>query len=139
MPVTPNFYISHQWLRELKRGGQRTIVGIYFRVKDDEQVLVGHYGQSQTRVTAAEAVRIVRESSDARGYQVLIPRRIEPKEISRIRKLRQGIGWRYWPDAHGKRPCPCEVCQKGMIKSKTIRDRKPRENVPRWSQAPELE
>lgn len=26
MPVLQNYYISHQWLRELKRGGQKKIV-----------------------------------------------------------------------------------------------------------------
>lgn len=29
MPVTRNFYISHQWLRELKRRGQGAIAGVY--------------------------------------------------------------------------------------------------------------
>jgi len=29
MPVTRNFYISHQWLRELRRLGGGTIVAVY--------------------------------------------------------------------------------------------------------------
>jgi len=139
MPVTPNFYVSHQWVRELKQGGQRTLVGVYFRVKDQEEVLVGHYGTPHVRVTAAEAVRIVRDARDARGYEVLIPRRIDPHEILRVRALRQGIGWRYWPESHGKKPCPCECCQKGRIKSKSIRERSGRTHAPRWSQPPEEE
>lgn len=28
MPVLQNFYVSHQWLRELKRGGARTFIGV---------------------------------------------------------------------------------------------------------------
>ena len=32
MPVTRNFYASHQWLRELKRRNQGPIAGVYFRV-----------------------------------------------------------------------------------------------------------
>ena len=139
MPVTPDFYVSHQWVRELKQSGQRTIVGVYFRVKDDEEVLVGHYGQSHARVTAAEAVRIVRKVQDARGYEVLILRRIEPKEILRVRELRQGIGWRYWPESHGKKPCSCDFCQKGRIKSRSIRERNARTNPPLWSQPPPAE
>ena len=43
VPVVRNFYISHQWLRELKRQHGASIVGIYFRIDDDEQVWVGHY------------------------------------------------------------------------------------------------
>ena len=31
LPVGPDYYVSHQWLRELKRRGQRTIVGVYFQ------------------------------------------------------------------------------------------------------------
>jgi hypothetical protein len=131
MPVTPNFYISHQWIRELKRSGQRTLVGVYFRVEDDEEVLVGHYGRSHARATAAEAARIIRDAGDARGYQVLILRRIQPKEIIGVRTLRQGIGWRYWPEAHGKKPCPCEVCQRGQIRSAAIRERGVRTDLPR--------
>jgi phage-related protein len=39
VPVTRNFYVSHQWLRELKRhNAGRTVAAIYFRVPDDEQV-----------------------------------------------------------------------------------------------------
>src|ERR1700757_2114172 len=54
VPVTRDFYISHQWLRELKRGGQRTIWGIYFRVPDDEPVQVGHFGNPHVSMTAAQ-------------------------------------------------------------------------------------
>src|SRR5262245_58890118 len=42
-PVTPSFTVSHQWLRELKRTGARTIVAATFRIADDEPVLAGHY------------------------------------------------------------------------------------------------
>src|SRR5215470_2080907 len=55
MPVTRNFYVSHQWLRELKRRGGATIVGIYFRVPDVETVWVGHYNQAHQQMTAAQA------------------------------------------------------------------------------------
>ncbi len=47
MPVTDNFYVSHQWLRELKRIGQRTIVGVYFRIPDEQKVMAGHALQSE--------------------------------------------------------------------------------------------
>ena len=51
MPVTDNFYVSHQWLRELKRNGQRTIVGVYFRIPDDQPVMVGHYNSVYLTLT----------------------------------------------------------------------------------------
>jgi hypothetical protein len=34
VPVAPNFYASHQWLRELKRRNQGPIAGVYFRIPD---------------------------------------------------------------------------------------------------------
>jgi hypothetical protein len=37
MPVTRNFYVSHQWLRELKRGGQWTICAVYFHIPDEQR------------------------------------------------------------------------------------------------------
>jgi hypothetical protein len=55
VPVTRSFYVSHPWLRELKRRGQGTISGVYFRLPDDEPVWVGHYAQNHRRMTAAQA------------------------------------------------------------------------------------
>src|SRR5438046_2291687 len=62
MPVTRNFVVSHQWLRELKRFGGGTIVGVYFRVSDDEVVEVGHYNSVHVAMTAAEAVGLMMAS-----------------------------------------------------------------------------
>ena len=36
VPVTRNFYVSHQWLRELKRSNQGAIAGVYFRIPEPE-------------------------------------------------------------------------------------------------------
>jgi hypothetical protein len=44
MPVLQNFIVTHQWLRDLRRRGQRLYCGVYFRIpwpkqqcgKDDE-------------------------------------------------------------------------------------------------------
>jgi len=122
MPEVEDFQVSHQWLRELKRSGQRTIVGIYFRVPDDQRVLIGHYSRKHRELTAAEAVGIVRDAEAAEGFEVLIPRRIEPDEIHRVAALPQVTGWRYHPGAKGTKPCGCPFCTKGDIKSKRIRD-----------------
>lgn len=67
VPVTRDFFVSHQWLRELRRGGKRTFAGIYFRVPDDEIVWLGHYGQAHTPVSAAEAVALFMSADDRQG------------------------------------------------------------------------
>lgn len=105
MPVTRHFYISHQWLRELKRGRRAMIVAIYFRIPDDDPVWVGHYHQAHRRMTAAEAAAVIMASEEREGYEVIVPRRIDKKEIRRIKHLPQVTGWRYYPNAHGRRPC----------------------------------
>jgi hypothetical protein len=119
MPVTPDFYLSHQWLRELKRGGQRTICGVYFRIPDDESVWVGHYNRNQRALSAAEAVDLIMTSEAAEGYEVLVPRAIAPGEIQRVRTLPQVVGWRYQPGAHELSTCMCVVCNPpGTINSR---------------------
>lgn len=122
MPVTRNFYVSHQWLRELKRRGQGAIAAIYFRVPDDEIVWLGHYNQAHQRMTAVEATAVIHDAAPAEGFEVIIPRRIEANEIHRVRMLPQVIGWRYYPGAHGKRPCGCSYCQRGQYGARRLRD-----------------
>ena len=123
MPVTDDFFISHQWLRELKRNGQRTIVGVYFRVPDAQLVLTGHYNQAHLQMTAAEAAGLIFNLQNAEGYEVLIPRKIDAGEIHRIKQLPQVLSWRYHPQAKGTKPCGCPVCiSRGEIKSKRIRN-----------------
>ena len=92
MPVMRNFYVSHQWLRELKRRGQGEIAGVYFRIADEETVWVGHYNQAHQQMTAAEAAAMMHAAAPAEGFEVIIPRRIEPKEIHPTRQLPQVVG-----------------------------------------------
>src|SRR6266545_2408139 len=64
------------------------------------------------------------EHSTGLGLQILVLRRIEAKEITRTYVPTQIIGWRYHPDAHGKPPfCGCDYCQRGLIKSRKIREK----------------
>jgi hypothetical protein len=124
LPVLPSYVISHQWLRELRRGGQRTIVAVDFRIPDGEPVLVGHYGQAGHEVTAAQAVAVIREMEDPRGYEIVVPRAIGRSELHRVRHVNQVTGWRYVPGSHGRPPCPCPACMPvGAFKSADIRDR----------------
>lgn len=123
MPVVENFVVTHQWVRELKRQGFRTAVGVYFRISDAEHVWAGQYNQPKISITAAESVATLRQSNQL-GFEVVIPRSIQPSEIKYIRHLPQMIGWRYYPDAKGKPPfCGCSYCQRGRIKSRQIRER----------------
>jgi hypothetical protein len=124
LPVTRNYYVSHQWARELRRSGQRAIVAVHFRIPDDERVLVGRYGTQHEAVTAAGAVGIVMRAGNAEGFEVLVSRRIEVQEIRAIKPVHRVTGWRYAPEAHGKPPfCGCSYCQRGQIKSRRIRDK----------------
>ena len=123
VPVTRNFFLSHQWLRELKRRGAGPIAGIYFRVPDDEQVWVGHYRHAHRWLTAAQAVAEFMSSDTPEGWEVVVPRRIAANEVHRVRSLRQISGWLYYPGAHGKAPCPCSYCTRGEYKAASIRAR----------------
>lgn len=128
LPVVPKYYVSHQWLRELKRRGQRVIVGVYFSLPDEETVWLGHFGGPPEEMTAAQAAGRVMHSSDGLGLEVIVPRSIKPGEIRSIRPLRHVVGWRYKPGAHGEEPCGCPRCQRGAIKSRKIRARYERWN-----------
>ena len=97
VPVTRNFYASHQWLRELKRRNQGPIAGVYFRVPDEQRVWIGHYGQAHRIVTAAEAIAQFSNADDPAGWEVVVPRRIEANEIHKTRQLPQLMGWRFFP------------------------------------------
>jgi hypothetical protein len=123
-PVLLNYYLSHQWLRELKRRGIRTISVVQFRVDDNVPVLVGRYNKTHLSVTAAEAVRIFMEHSTGLGLEVILPISISPKAITRIYTPAQIAGWRYYPESHsdGRKPCGCPYCQLGQIKNRKLRE-----------------
>jgi hypothetical protein len=123
MPVLRNYFVSHQWLREIRRGGAREFVGVYFRVPDRDLVLVGHYNQPHLRMTAARACRVVMDAPDPRGYEIIVPRKVQAKDIHAIRSVNRIVGWRYYPDAHGRPLCVCPVCvPRGSIKSRRLRE-----------------
>jgi hypothetical protein len=118
MPVSPHFVLSHQWLRELKRNGARSWVGVYFRVPDDEPVLFGHFGLAATEMTEAQAVGRFLRMSDPLGMEVIVPRKVTTREIHRIRRLPSNLGWRYSPNVRGRAYCACVQCNPpGSIKA----------------------
>jgi hypothetical protein len=122
MPVLQDHFISHQWLRELKRRGIRVLVGVYFRLPSEETVWAGRYNEPHRQMPLVEAIRLLRSLPDPLGFEMFIERKIEAGEIVRIRHLPQKIGWRYKPRVHGTRPCPCSACQRGTYGGRKIRE-----------------
>jgi hypothetical protein len=118
MPVLPNFFISHQWLRELKTSGAKTLVGVYFKVDSSEMVFAGKFSSKHRHITLGEAIKEIMLLPDAQGYELIVDRKIQANEITKIRHLPQIVGWRYFPDSHNKKPCNCEYCLRGNIKGK---------------------
>ena len=123
MPVLQNFYISHQWLRELKAGGARTYIGVYFRIPDDTWVYAGIYGKPHRKLKLGQAIKEIMELENPLGYELIMTRKVMQSEIIRIKHLPQTIGWRYMPDSHEKAPCACEYCLRGTIKGRRTMER----------------
>jgi len=121
MPVLPDFATTHQWARELKRRAIRAHICVQFRIPDEDRVMVGKYNGEKLEMTAAEAVHTVRVHADPMGLEVLIPRKIDPGEITRTYPAPRVTGWRYYPEAKGKPPfCHCKYCNRGEIRAQRL-------------------
>lgn len=68
MPVTQNFLVSHQWLRELKRTGVKNIVGVYFRLNSAEKVWAAPYNKVHKEITIGTAIKHLMQLADPLGY-----------------------------------------------------------------------
>ncbi|MGN6435942.1 MAG: hypothetical protein ACTHMM_05385 [Agriterribacter sp.] len=122
--------MSHQWLRELKRRGVKTFVGIYFRVDSKTKVFAGKYNADHKHIELGQAIKEIQMMEDPLGYEIIIDRKIEAKEIKKIKHLPQTIGWRYQPRSNGKKPCSCSYCIKSTIKANRVRKKyEPRETT----------
>ena len=132
MPVVQDHFISHQWLRELRRRGARVLVGVYFRLPSEETVWIGRYNEPHRQVPLGEAIRTLLSLPDPLGFEMFVERKIEAGEIAKIRHLPQKIGWRYKPRVHGTKPCGCSACQRGAYGGRKIREEydPPRPKVP---------
>lgn len=130
MPVLPDFYVTHQWLRELKRRGVNSFAGIYFKVDSSQMVYAGRYNHQHKYITLGAAIKEIMSINDPLGYELIIDRKIEPEEITKIKALSQTIGWRYKPNAHGTKPCACDYCIRTDIKANRLREKlRPRETT----------
>ena len=123
LPVLPNYFASHQWMRELRKWGSSLLVGVYFRIPDDDLVLVGRYNMPHQQMTVDQVAALLlnRDAAKSLGYEVIIPHSIAPEAIHRIRFLAKPLGWRHFPGAHGRRPCGCSWCSRGEYNSRRFR------------------
>lgn len=130
MPMLPNYYASHQWLRELRRGvrGRQPLTAIDFKITSKEMVFVGHFSEPHIEVTLAEAVKTIMSAEDPMGYEILLPRSVRKSEIHKVRSVSQVIGWRYYPKAKGKPPCTCDFCIRGEFGANKLRKLHQRES-----------
>jgi hypothetical protein len=123
MPVLQDFYITHQWLRELKRFHSKVLVGVYFRLPSRELVWAGKYNEEHHHISLGDAIHEIEVLPDPLGYELFLERKVEAAEIVKIRHLPQKTGWRYYPAAHGKAPCGCPWCTRAQYGGKRIREK----------------
>lgn len=110
MPHMQDLLIAHQWARELKRSGIKNFAAINFKIADDELVWFGHYNQQHQQLPLNKAITQFMQIEDKLGYEFFIERKVEAKEVVSIHAIAKPMGWRYMPNAHGKKPCPCPAC-----------------------------
>lgn len=121
VPITKDFAVTHQWSRELRRTGVKSLICVQFRVPDGELVSVGMYNGEKIPMTAAESVATVTDHTAPMGLEVIFTRKILPKEIVRIYPAPRIVGWRYYPTAKGKKPfCHCRFCNRGEIRAQRL-------------------
>lgn len=128
MPVLQNYFASHQWVRELKRRGMRSIAAAYFRLRSDAHVWVGKYNGEHRLVPLGHAAGLIMREPDPRGWEIVVRGAVPPGQIHAIRPVPQVVGWRFFPESHDKGPwkCLCSFClagQRGDIKSRRLRER----------------
>jgi hypothetical protein len=120
-PVIKDFSVTHQWSRELKRKGVKSLLCFQFRIPDEELVTVGMYNGDKMLMSAAESVATIASHTAPLGLEVIIKRRILPAEIARIYPAPKITGWRYYPGAKGKKPfCHCRYCNRGEIRAQRL-------------------
>ncbi len=123
-PVLSSYTLTHQWTREVLKWRRQPLIGVYFRVPDEEPVEFGHFNRSTRNLSAAAAAGEIRKAADPRGFEIRLSRPIERKEITRIAPVRGVVGWRHTPDAHLRRLCGCPACvARGEPGGRKLRER----------------
>lgn len=109
-PVLESYTLTHQWTREIMKWRRQPLVGVYFRIPDDEPVHFAQMNKPLCQLPAAKAIGEIRKAPDPRGFEIILNRPIEVKDIHRIAPVRGVAGWRHSPGANGRKPCGCPAC-----------------------------
>jgi hypothetical protein len=108
MPLLPDFSVTYQWLRELRRWHGERMVAAHFLLSGDEHVFVGRYNAVHARLSLRDAVRRVIE--EPLGNEIVVTRSIRRREVLGIRTLTQRVGWTEVPEPGAKFDCLCMAC-----------------------------
>jgi len=83
--------------------------------------LVRKYNGEKLEMAASEVAAAFLQHTDPMGLEVIVPRRIMAREITRNYLAPRIAGWRYYPGAKGKKPfCHCKFCNRGEIRAKRL-------------------
>ena len=124
MPHMKEYLISHQWARELKRSGIKNFIAVDFKIPTEETIWFGKYTEGHKELPLKEAIELFMSLEDKLGYEFFIERKIEAKEVMKVRHIPKPMGWRYEPASHGKEPCPCPMCiQPGGYKTNKLKEK----------------
>ncbi len=89
---------------------------IQFRLPNDTIVWIGRYNELHIQTTAGEAAAAFELHKDGLGLEIIVPCSVPRSAITRIYVPSQVLGWRFYPDAKGRKPfCGCKYCNKGEI------------------------
>ncbi len=108
MPVVPDFSVTHQWLRELRRWGRGRMVAVHFSIPAEEPVYVGRYSAEKSYGPARKMIPALLQKP--LGAELLVPRRIASRDVVEISRVRQDVGWVETPDTPHKFDCVCVAC-----------------------------
>jgi len=124
MPHMDSMIISHQWARELKRFGIKNFIAIDFKLPKDEMVWYGKYSRQYKLLPLNQAISLFMKEVDKLGFEFFIERKIEIKEIKKVKQIPKPMGWRYQSHAHGTKPCTCPMCiQSGGYKTNALKEK----------------
>jgi hypothetical protein len=96
------------------------LICVQFQIPDDQPVLVGQYDAEKMEMAASEALSAVMHHVDPMGLEVIIPRKIAPREITQTYLAPRITGWRFYPAAKGRKPCHCKWCNRGEIRAQRL-------------------
>jgi hypothetical protein len=108
MPVLPDFSVTYQWLRELRRWKNERLIAVHFSIPTTEFIYTGRYGSDKHGGSAGKMIAAIMKQPI--GAELIIPTDVPRRSISAIRNVRQDVGWVETPDTPHKFACVCGAC-----------------------------